>query len=93
MNRLDEESRYGRIINLAPPPQLQIKRPLVVGNGSMGNPVALQQVRHGVGTQSPGRITCIDGDFVKPRNFIGTHFRESHEGMPKAQATAEMLQT
>ena len=91
MNAYDENSRYGRTKDQADNKFLETTQAAVLGNGSIGNPVALQMVRHGVGTKSPGRITLMDGDVVEHRNFIGTHFRQIHIGRPKAQATAEML--
>ena len=91
MNPYDEQSRYGRIIDQVDVRALERKRFACLGCGSIGNPVALHHIRKGVGTKAPGRYLFVDGDKVEDRNFIGTHYRQIHVGMPKAQATAEML--
>ena len=92
MNSYDENSRYGRVIDKVDIKILERKRFACLGCGSIGNPVALQMVRIGVGTKAPGRSFFGDGDDVEKRNLIGTHYRPIHVGRPKAQATAEMLQ-
>jgi len=57
----------------------------------MGQPVGAQLGRHGVGTKPPGRLRLIDGDMVKRRNLVGTDYRVSHVGMPKAEAAAGII--
>jgi 3-hydroxyisobutyrate dehydrogenase-like beta-hydroxyacid dehydrogenase len=52
---------------------LSVKRVVIIGLGSMGQPISTQLARHGVGTQAPGRLRLIDGDrAVEERNLIGT---------------------
>ena len=91
MNSSELESRYGRIIDLVDVPALTAKRVTFVGLGSMGQPVATQLVRHGVGTGNQGRIRLTDGDHVELRNLIGTEYRMDHVGMTKVEATASIL--
>mgnify|MGYP006283426121 FL=1 len=86
-----QDDRYGRIeglIDLAP---IQTARVTIAGLGTVGNSVAMDLGRHGLATQSPGRIRLIDGDNVELRNLIGTAYRQDHVGTPKAEATASML--
>ena len=91
MSRYDENSRYRRIYDQVDVDILRRKRFGFIGCGSMGNPASLHLGRIGVGTKAPGRCFFADGDTVEEPNFIGTHYRQIHVGMPKAQATAEML--
>ena len=64
----------------------------MIGMGSMGQPISSQMARHGVATAAPGLLRLIDGDVVSERNLIGTEYRQSHVGQPKAQAAAGMIQ-
>jgi len=91
MNADESQSRYGRIGILLDLAVLHASRVTILGQGSMGNPVAVQLVRHGVGVEAPGRIRLVDGDVVNPRNNVGTHFTESDFGENKARAAAFML--
>lgn len=86
-----DRDRYGRIEGLLDRPALITKRVTLIGCGSMGNPIALQLARHGVATHGAGRLRLIDGDLVTLRNLIGTEFRQAHLGMPKAEATANLV--
>lgn len=87
-----DQSRYGRLHGLVDYEWLGQRSVTCIGLGSMGQPVVEQLVRHAVGTRLPGRVRAIDGDHVTPRNLIGTGYRESDLGKPKAQAAAEILQ-
>jgi hypothetical protein len=86
-----DKPRYGRISQLCNVAALARKRVALIGMGSMGQPIATQLARHGVGTNSPGRIRLIDGDRVEERNLIGTEYREEHLGTPKAAAAASII--
>ena len=83
--------RFGRISSLVDVDTLRRRRVLVIGLGSMGQPVVNQLVRHGVGTLHPGRLHVVDGDVVTDSNLIGTQYRSEHVGQPKALAAGSII--
>lgn len=87
----DPQLRYARIADLLDIGALGAKRATIFGLGSMGQPIAEQLVRHGVGTQPGGRMRVIDGDVVDLRNLIGTNYRRDHVGLQKVDACASLL--
>lgn len=87
----NQDNRYGRLEGLVNLESLARRRMIGVGLGSMGHPIVNQLARHGVATQSPGRLRVIDGDLVVQRNLIGTEYLLEHVGMSKAEATAQIV--
>lgn len=85
------EPRYGRINDRIDVSTLAVKRVTIIGAGSAGQPVTSQLARHGVATQTPGRIRIIDGDAVSARNLIGTEYRLEHLRKPKVVAAANII--
>lgn len=92
MSRNDAQSRYGRITQLVDVHALGVRRVVIIGLGSMGQPIVNQLVRHALATRPPGRLRIVDGDTVSDRNLVGTEYRSGHVGMPKAEAAAQIVQ-
>jgi tRNA A37 threonylcarbamoyladenosine dehydratase len=91
LKNYDVNSCYGRIAGIVDVQALASKRVTIIGLGSMGQPIACQLVRHGVATESDGKLWLIDGDIVSERNLIGTEYRLEHISMPKAEAAARII--
>jgi hypothetical protein len=91
LSNLSDKSRYGRIADLVNLEVLGSRRMTIIGQGAMGQRITEEMARHGVATLESGRLRLIDGDKVEARNLIGTGYRQTHLGTPKAQAAAEIV--
>lgn len=83
--------RYSRVSEILDYTVLHRKRVLIIGLGAMGSLVINQLVRHGVGTEDPGRLYLIDGDLVDAANLIRTSYVPKHIGMAKTEAMTEII--
>jgi len=93
MNADENTERYARVRELMDVVGAARCRITALGVGRVGASTLEQLVRHGVGTEPPGRIRMFDDDVVDWPNLIGTPYREAHarEATPKVEALAQVL--
>jgi len=85
-----QPDRYARLRERIDVDALRKKRVCIIGNGTMGSNIAVELIRHGVGTASPGRLDFIDPDTVELHNIPGTPYLDRHIRMPKPEALADL---
>lgn len=79
----DYAARHAGLLDAA---TLASKHALLVGDGSIGCPIAI-----GLGRAGLGRITLVDADTVGLENLCRSGFFARQLGVPKVEATRELL--